>query len=84
MRRSVIALNRRNTGDRAPKAPHRRALHRAFPTELYHQRWQVESAFSQHKRRFGSALSARNPASQNRELIVRVLTHNIALLANAK
>ena len=81
MRRSVIALNARNTAGRAPKAPYRRALHEAFPADLYHQRWQVESAFSQHKRRFGSALSARIPNSQNRELVLRVLTHNIALLA---
>ncbi|WP_390890123.1 transposase [Roseomonas mucosa] len=54
-----------------------------FPKSLYHQRWHVESGFSQHKRRLGSALTARTPASQNRELVLRVLTHNLMLLAEA-
>ena len=81
MRRAVIALNPRNAGDRSPKAPYRRASRQAFPTALYRQRWQAESAFSQHKRRLGSALTARGTAAQQRELILRVLTHNLALLA---
>ena len=81
MRQTVIALNRRNAGDRRPNAPYRRAMHRDFPVELYHQRWLAESAFSQHKRRFGSALTARGTAAQQRELALRVLTHNLALLA---
>ena len=81
MRQTVIALNPRNAGDRRPNAPYRRAMHRGFPVELYHQRWLAESAFSQHKRRFGSALTARGTAAQQRELALRVLTHNLALLA---
>lgn len=83
LRRSVIALNPRNAGERPPKTPYRRALHQSFPTALYRQRWHVESAFSQHKRRFGSALTARRAAAQQRELVLRVITHNIALLAAA-
>lgn len=43
----------------------------------------IESGFSQHKRRLGSALTVRNTASQNRELVLRVLTHNLMLLAEA-
>ena len=42
--RSVIALNRRNTGRRWPKTPHRRALRQRFPRVLYHQRWHIEMA----------------------------------------
>ncbi|WP_245870488.1 hypothetical protein [Teichococcus rhizosphaerae] len=36
--RSVIALNRRNTGRRWPKTPYWRALRHRFPRMLYHQR----------------------------------------------
>jgi transposase len=83
VRRAVIALNPRNAGDRWPKAPYRRALHQDFPAGLYRQRWHAESAFSQHKRRLGSALTARAVGAQDRELALRVLTHNLALLATA-
>jgi hypothetical protein len=83
VRQTVIRLNRRNTGRRWPKTPYRRAMRHRFPKLLYHQRWQVESGFSQHKRRLGSALKTRNTASQNRELVLRVLTHNLTLLAEA-
>jgi transposase len=78
--RSVIALNRRNTGRRWPKTPYRRALRQHFPYVLYHQRWHIESGFSQHKRRLGSALTARGHQAQKRELILRVLTHNLMIL----
>ena len=90
LRRSVIALNPRNVGDRQPKTSCRRALHHDFPGSLHRQRWHVESAFSQHKRRFGLALAARRVVVQQHELIVqqheliwRVRTHNVALLAEA-
>jgi transposase len=43
----------------------------------------LRAGFSQHKRRLGSALTARNTACQNRELVLRVLTHNLMLLAKA-
>ena len=80
VRRTVIRLNRRNTGRRWPKTPYRRAMRRRFPRALYHQRWHAESGFSQHKRRLGSALTARSTEAQARELILRVLTHNLMLL----
>jgi hypothetical protein len=83
VRQTVIRLNRRNTGRRWPKAPYRRAMRRRFPRPLYNQRWQAESGFSQHKRRLGSALTARRDAAQGRELVLRVVTHNLMLLAEA-
>ncbi len=46
----------------------------------YRQRWQVESAFSRHKRRLGAALRARTDLAQEQECWLRVLTHNIMLL----
>src|SRR3954463_5937725 len=42
----------------------------------------IESGFSQHKRRLGSALTARSTAAQRRELALRVLTHNLMLLSS--
>lgn len=83
IRQVAIALNPRNAGDRWPAAPYRRAMRQDFPAALYRQRWHAESAFSQHKRRLGSALTARGAAAQGRELVLRVLTHNLALLATA-
>jgi transposase len=48
---------------------------------VYGQRWQAESAISRHKRRLGSALSAKSEASRERECYLRVLTHNLMILA---
>jgi hypothetical protein len=81
VRQTVIRLNRRNTGRRWPKTPYRRAMRRGFPKTLYDQRWHAESGFSQHKRRLGSALTTRGNEAQARELALRVLTHNLMLLA---
>jgi len=52
-----------------------------FPRVKYRQRGQSESCFSRHKRRLGSALTARNDASQHREIGLRVVLHNLMLLA---
>lgn len=81
LRQTVIALNPRNAGRRSPSGVYRCALWNDFPVALYHQRWHAESAFSQHKRRFGSALTARAKTAQQQELALRVITHNLALLA---
>src|SRR4029079_19606717 len=48
---------------------------------VYGQRWQAESAFSRHKRRLGTALGGRSDESRERECRLRVLTHNLMLLA---
>ena len=77
---SVINLNPRNAGRRWPLTPERRALRRHFPRALYRQRWHAESVFSRHKRRLGSALTARRPRAQRRETLLRVLTHNLMIL----
>ena len=51
-----------------------------FPQDLYGQRWQIETVLSMFKRNLGSALRARTYHSQNREIRLRVLTHNLAVL----
>ena len=51
-----------------------------FDKITYGQRWQVETVNSMIKRNLGSALSARHYWSQCREMILRVLTHNIMIV----
>jgi transposase len=89
VRATVIPLNRRRQGRRWPKTVYRRQMVRRFRKKprgsrhrrVYGQRWQAESAFSRHKRRLGSALAGRSDASRKRECYLRVLTHNLMLLA---
>lgn len=61
----------------------RRVMQKAFrkKPKSFGQRWQVETTFSMVKRDLGAALSARDYWSQNRELALRVLTHNIMIVA---
>ena len=51
-----------------------------FHRRVYGNRWQVESSFSRNKRRLGSALWARRWPSQQSEILLRVLTHNLMIL----
>jgi Transposase DDE domain len=89
VRSTVIPLNRRNQGRKWPKTKYRRQMVERFRKKpkgsrhrrVYGQRWQAESAFSRHKRRLGSALGGRSDASRERECYLRVLTHDIMLLA---
>lgn len=82
IRSTVIPLNRRNRGRKWPKTKYRRQMKKRFFKRVYGQRWQVESAISRHKRRLGSALSSRSDAARERESRLRVLTHNLMLLAD--
>jgi hypothetical protein len=89
VRSTVIPLNRRNRGRKWPQTRYRRQMVKRFRKKprgsrhqrVYGQRWQAESAFSRHKRLLGSALRARSEPSRERECYLRVLTHNIMLLA---
>jgi hypothetical protein len=66
-------------GRRWPLTPYRRAMQRGIPRALYHQRWHAESVFSR-LNRLGAALTARRPGAQRREILLRVLTHNLMIL----
>jgi hypothetical protein len=89
VRSTVIPLNRRGQGRKWPKTAYRRQMVRRFrrkPRGSTHrrvsgQRRQAESAFSRHKRRLGSSLGGRSDESRGRECYLRVLTHNLMLLA---
>ena len=47
---------------------------------IYGKRSQVETVFSMLKRNLGSALRARTELGRRRDMLLRVLTHNIALV----
>jgi hypothetical protein len=89
VRSTVIPLNRRGQGRKWPQTPYRRQMVKRFRKKplgsrhrrVFGQRWQAESAFSRHKRRLGSSLGGRSDASRERECYLRVLTHNLMLLA---
>jgi hypothetical protein len=91
VRSTVIPLNRRNGGRRWPKTRYRRQMVKRFRKKprgsrhrrVYGQRWQVESVFSRHKRLLGAALRGKSDASRERECRLRVLTHDVMLLAAA-
>lgn len=88
-RSTVIPLNRRNGGRKWPQTRYRRQMVKRFRKKprgsrykrVYGQRWQAESVFSRHKRLLGSALRGKSDASRERECYLRVLTHDIMLLA---
>jgi hypothetical protein len=80
IRLTAIKLNPRNAGGQEPKGRYRAQLHRRFPKRRYHRRAHAECVFSRLKRHLGSALTARNDESQAREMLLRVLTHNLMLL----
>ena len=92
VRSTVIPTNRRGRGRKWPKTRYRRQMVKRFRKKpkgsrhrrVYGQRWQAESAFSRHKRRLGSALGARSDATREQECQLRVLTHNLMLLAAHK
>jgi transposase len=71
---------RKNGRRRNLNGRYRRQLSRRFPRKTYGQRWQIESAFSQDKRRFGSYVNGRDHYSQCRGLLLKVLVHNLAII----
>jgi hypothetical protein len=88
IRSSVIPINPRGH-DGPPGGAYRSRMPRRFRPRsegsryrrVFGQRWPAENAFSRHKRRLGSALGGRSDESRERECRLRVLTHNIMLLA---
>lgn len=91
IRSTVFPLNRRNSGRRWPRTKYRRQMKKRFRRRprrsryrrVYGQRWQIESGWSRQKRLLGSALRARKWVNQKKEILLRVLTHNLMLLAAA-
>jgi hypothetical protein len=63
-----------------PTGYYRRLMRRRFDRQKYGQRWQIETVTSMIKRNLGSALRARNYRTQGREIMLRVIAHNIMIL----
>jgi hypothetical protein len=63
---------------------YRRQMQTHFARKTFGQRWQVETILSMFKRRFDDVLSARSYWAQNREMMLLVLTHNLAILLLVK
>lgn len=90
IRSTVINLNRRGKGTGRTPSPrkwartrYRRQMYRRFHRRKYGQRWQAESVISRFKRRLGSALRGRSDQARERESDLRVLTHNLMILAGS-
>ena len=62
------------------KGKYRELMRTNFDKETYGQRWQVETVFSMIKRNVGEVVYARSYWAQCREMMLLVLTHNIAVL----
>jgi len=82
--RTVIPAERGRPSERPPAGKWRRRMKRRLDRKKYGQRWQTETVNSMIKRRLGSALRARSYWSQCREIILRVITHNVMIVAIIK
>jgi hypothetical protein len=63
-----------------PADKYRRLMKTRFNTKAYRKRTQVETVFSMLKRNLGSALRGRSHWSRCRDMLLRVVTHNIMLI----
>jgi hypothetical protein len=63
-----------------PADKYRRLMKTRFNTKAYRQRPQAETVFSMLKRNLGSALRGRSHWSRFRDMLIRVVTHNIMLI----
>ena len=78
---TTVRGRRRLDGRPNPVKGHYRAkLRQRFPKKTYGQRWQIETVFSMIKRNLGSALTSRRPFAINREVFLRVITHNLMII----
>jgi Transposase DDE domain len=78
--RSIIPSTIGRPTEKPPTGYYRRLMRRSFDKKKYGQRWQVETVNSMIKRNLGSALRARKYHTQGREILLRVLAHNIMIL----
>ena len=82
--RTLIPPERGRPSEKPPAGRWRRRMRRRFDKKKYGQRWQTETVNSMIKRRLGSALRARGYWSQCREIILRVITHDVMIVIQVK
>jgi len=63
-----------------PKRYYRRLMKLNFDLAAYKQRWQIETVFSMIKRNLGYTVKARAETSQNAEMFLMAITHNLTIL----
>lgn len=82
--RSIIPPNAGRPTNKLPTGRHRRNMHHRFKRKAdrryYGQRWQSETVNSMIKRNLGSALRATTARRRSKELLLRVVTHNVMIL----
>jgi hypothetical protein len=78
--RTIIPTTIGRPTNKLPTGYYRRLMRRRFDKKKYGQRWQAETTVSMIKRNLGAALRARKYRSQGREILLRVLAHNIMIL----
>jgi len=70
--------------DKAPADPWRALMKQVWDTPqvkaIYGQRWQEETVNSMIKRNYGSSLRAKTPERREREMLLKAMVHNFALL----
>ncbi len=82
--RTLIPPERGRPSKKPPAGRWRRRMKRRFDRKKYGQRWQTETVNSMIKRRLGSALRARSYGSQGREIILRIITHNVMIVIGVR
>src|SRR5689334_1729840 len=82
--RTLIPPERGRPSAKLPAGRWRRRMRQRFDKKKYGQRWQTETVNSMIKRRLGSALRARGYWSQCREIILRVITHNVMIVIRVR
>jgi Transposase DDE domain len=78
--RSVIPPLHGRPTDKLPSGPHRRLM-KFFRDFRYGQRWQIETVVSMMKRNLGSFVAARSDRARSAEVMLKVLTHNLMIIA---
>ena len=78
--KTVIPPKRGRPTNKLPKGKWRKRMATHFDKKKYGQRWQVETVNSMIKRLLGSSLRARKVRMQNREMLLRAITHNVMIL----
>jgi hypothetical protein len=68
--------------DALPSDKYRRLMKTRFNRRAYRRRPQVETVFSMLKRNLGDALRGRSHHARRRDLLLRAITHNVALASN--
>jgi hypothetical protein len=82
--RTIIPPQAGRRTNRLPRTKYRRQMKQRFNQRLYKRRSQVETVFSMIKRRWGTAVRARQFTTQVREMWLMVLTHNLAVFRLAR